>query len=77
MKETTYSITVNELLYRPIISNDSSVEWLNKMTNEEVNQFDREVRDICLEDGVPNINSAILAKYIDRTILYKILKENE
>ena len=75
-----YSITIQELLQRPIIRNEFNEEWMNKMTDEELTQFDKESYQICLEDGTPekypDINAACLSKHIDRTILYKLIKEN-
>lgn len=75
-----YSITIDELLARPIIRNDFNEEWMNKMTDEELSQFDKESYQFCLDVGTPekfpDINAAHLSKHIDRTILYKILKES-
>jgi hypothetical protein len=74
-----YSITIQELLERPIIRNDYDEEWMNKMTDEELNQFDRESYQACIEEGTPekypDINAACLSKHIDRCILYKLLKQ--
>jgi hypothetical protein len=73
-----YSITLEELIQRPSIRNDYDGDgvWMNKMTNEEYDQFNEESRQICIEEGVedkfPDINAAILSKHIDRTILYKL-----
>ena len=73
-----YSISLEELLQRPIIRNDFDEEWMNKMTDDELDQFDKESYQICLEEGTPekfpDINSACLAKHIDRGILYNILE---
>jgi hypothetical protein len=75
-----YSITIQELLERPIIRNDYNEEWMNKMTDEELTQFDEETRQLCIENGTlnkkfPDINAACLSKLVDRNILYKLLKE--
>lgn len=74
-----YSISLKELLERPIIRTDFDEEWMNKMTDEELKQFDKETYQLCLEGGTPeqypDINSACLSKHIDRCILYKLLKE--
>ena len=76
-----YSTTIQELLQRPIIRNEFNEEWMNKMTDEELTQFDKESYQICLEDGTPekypDINAACLSKHIDRDILYNILKESK
>jgi len=73
-----YTITIQELMSRPIIRNDYDEEWMNKMTEEELNQFDKESYEICLKEGIenkyPDINAACLAKHIDRSILYKLFK---
>lgn len=75
-----YTISMQELISRPIIRNDQVEEWLNKMTDEEILQWDKETHDMCLEEGTPNIfpdiNAAHLSKHIDRTILYKLLTSN-
>jgi hypothetical protein len=75
------SITMQELLERPVIRNDYDEEWMNKMTNEELNQFDRESYQACLEEGTPekypDINAACLSKHIDMCILYKLLKQDK
>ncbi len=76
--KTQYSISINELIRMPDIRNDFTDNdiWMNKLTNEQLDQFDREARNICIEEGVenkyPDMNAAILAKYIDRGILYKL-----
>lgn len=73
-----YSISLEELIHRPSIRNDYDGDgiWMNKMTDEEYNQFNEESRKICIEEGVedkfPDINSAVLSKHIDRCILYKL-----
>jgi hypothetical protein len=76
-----YTITITDLLNRPIIRTDFEEEWMNKMTNEELAQWDRESYQFCIDEGVsveyPNINAAHLAKYIDQTILYTLFKEHE
>ena len=76
--KTQYSISINELIRMPDIRNDFTDNdiWMNKLTNEQLDQFDREARNICIEEGVenkyPDMNGAIVAKYIDRGILYKL-----
>lgn len=79
MDKKGYSITIKDLLERPIIRNDFEEEWMNKMTDEELSQFDKESYQLCLEEGTPekypDINAACLSKHIDRGILYKIIKE--
>lgn len=74
-----YSITIKELLERPIIRNDYNEEWMNKMTDEELSKFEKESYQICIENGTPekfpDINAACLSKHIDRNILYELLKQ--
>ena len=74
-----YTITIPDLVKRPIIRNDFKVEWMNKMTDEELQQFDKECYDMCMGDGLPekyqNVNTGCLSKYIDRGILYNLFKQ--
>ena len=72
-----------ELLERPNIRDnfeDNDV-WMNKMTDEELDQFDSESRQMCIEEGIeekyPDINASILSKHIDRGILYKLFQMSE
>ena len=75
-----YSITILELLERPDIRDDfrDSDAWMNKMTDEELDQFDEESRQMCIEEGVeekyPDMNAALISKQIDRGILYKLFQ---
>lgn len=45
-----YSITIKDLLERQIIRNDFKEEWMNKMTDEELSQFDKESYQLCLKE---------------------------
>jgi len=71
-----YSITIDDLIKREEIRDDFSgnQKWNNKLTDEEINTFHEECRQMCIEEGVPekfpDMNSACLAKDIDRGILY-------
>jgi hypothetical protein len=73
-----YTLSVLELIKKPIIRNDFNEEWMNKMTDDELSQFDKESYEFCLQEGTlekyPDITAAHLAKYIDRGILYKLFK---
>jgi hypothetical protein len=73
-----YSITIQELIKRPIIRNDKAEEFLNKMTDEEIHQWEKEVEQILFGEGVvqkfPDWNVEFLAKTIDRGILYELFK---
>lgn len=70
-----HTIKIEELIKRPIIRNDKSEEFLNKMTDDEIRQWENEVKQNLLEQGVvqkfPDWNVAFLAKSIDTSILYK------
>jgi hypothetical protein len=73
-----YTLTIQELLQRPIIRNDNSFEFLCKMTDEEISKWESEVMQILKEKNVPEIypdyNAAYIAKIIDRQILYDLFK---
>ena len=73
-----YRIKIEELVKRPIIRNDKAEEFLNKMTDKEIHQWEKEVEQILLEEGVvqkfPDWNAEFLAKTIDRSILYNLFK---
>jgi hypothetical protein len=76
-----YSLTILELIDRPIIRNDRPEEWMNKMTDEEEAIWDKEARAMCIAEGTPqkfpDMNAAHLAKSIDRGILYSLIKMGE
>lgn len=70
-------ITIKELVDRDVIRDDLSYVWLNKMTDEEILEMDNEFIKQLDEENVskffPERNAAMLAKYIDRNILYQLL----
>ena len=74
-----YSLKFDELLKRPIIRNDQMFEFLNKMTDEEIKQWDKEVELTLKEEKVPNVypdwNAAYYAKLVDRDILYRLFQK--
>ena len=76
-----YTIGIKELIKRPIIRNDQSEEYLNKMTYEEILQWEAEIDQSLLAAGVdkkfPDWNAAFLGKIIDRSILYDLMKLGE
>ncbi len=78
MSETKYTISVKELIERPNVTDiyEGNMKWMNKMTEEELKQWDKEAYAICLEEGTPNkypdLNAAHLSKCIDRGILYNL-----
>jgi hypothetical protein len=69
---------IHELINKPIIRNDYDEEWLNKMTDEEIEAWEDEMLEECIKAGIPykfpDINGALISKHIDTTILYKIFK---
>lgn len=75
-----YTITIDELLKRPIIRNDFGCEeweWMNKMTDEELSKMDEEIYAGLDSEGIHGFsdrNSAHLAALVDFGILYKLLK---
>lgn len=72
-----YTLPVHELVDRPVIREDFNEEWMNKMTDDEIKQWDEETYAILREEGIteyPDLNSAHLSKYIDRGILYELFK---
>lgn len=72
---------IHELISRPIIRNDQSEEFLNKMSDNEIMQWEMEISQSLIADGVkqqfPEWNAAFLSKLIDWSIMYDIIKENE
>ncbi len=73
-----HTITINELIDRPIIRNDKLEEFLNKMTDSEIEQWEFEIEQTLLENGIikkyPDWNVEFLTKTIDFSILYKVFK---
>jgi 16S rRNA C967 or C1407 C5-methylase (RsmB/RsmF family) len=70
------TIKASELSKRPIIRSDNAYEFLNKMTDEEIQQWDKETMQILKDENVPEVfpdwNSAYLAKIIDAQIIYEL-----
>ena len=58
-----YTIGIEELIKRPIIRNDKPEEFLNKMTDDEIRQWEIEVEQTLLKEGVvqkfPDWNAAL------------------
>lgn len=73
-----YTISIDELLKRPIIRNDfEEWEWMNKMTDEELSKMDEEIYAGLDSEGIHGLsdrNSAHLAALIDFGIWYKLFK---
>ncbi len=73
-----YTNSVRELIDRPIIREDFNEEWMNKMTDDEINQWDMETYAMLKDEGIteyPDVNGAHLSKHIDRGILYELFKQ--
>ena len=60
-----YTIKIEELIKKPIIRNDKFPDFLNKMTDEEIKQFEKEVAYNLSEDNIepkfPDWNAAFMA----------------
>jgi membrane-bound ClpP family serine protease len=73
-----YTISIQELIERPMIRSDYNEEWLNKMTDYEITQFQNESYQMCLIEGINKQSSDIIhsctTKFINRDILYKLFK---
>lgn len=73
-----HKIKIDELIKRPIIRNDQIFEFLNKMTDDEIEQYYHEIYLILENEGwdkkFPDINAGSMSKIIDTDILYNILK---
>jgi len=69
-----YSISIEELIKRPIIRNDAWLEYLNKMNDDEIVQFEKEIEEALIEKGIeknfPDWNAAYLSELVDRDVLY-------
>lgn len=66
-----FSISIEDLVNRPIISSDRDYEWENKMTYAEVRNFIFEAEEMARRQGKP---VDWLTLFINRTILYNIFK---
>ena len=70
-----YSLKIQDLVNRPIIRNDRPEEFMNKMTDDELEMMESEISDIlksnCVDKKFPDWNSAYLSKIVDRGILYR------
>ena len=73
-----HTIDIRELVSRQTIRTDKMYEFLNKMTDEEIAQYDKETDLILLNENTiqrfPDWNYAITSKNIDSEIMYKIFK---
>jgi len=76
-----HTLKISEIVNRKIIRNDKSEEFLNKMTDEEIEIYFKEIEHSLNEEEVehkfPDWNVAVLAKIIDRSILYNFFIDND
>lgn len=74
----SYTISLSELIERPPLHEHSKEEWKNKMTYEEYSVFEQEAfklaRERSKKEGGSNFYDELTAIYVDREILYNILK---
>jgi len=67
-----YTITVKELLQRPVINPKRHFGFMQKMTDEEITQWEYEVK-YNLEEGDDEYYD-LMSKTMDRDILYNLFK---
>jgi len=65
-----FKISIEELAKRPIIRHDKPFEFLNKMTDKEIEKFGKDLRGNIADDD------RYASKLIDKHILYKTFKLN-
>lgn len=74
-----YSISIEELLNRPILHFQYDEEWMNKMTEDEILQYELEARAISIQEEIQDKSQSLeillRQKYRDRTIIYNLLKK--
>ena len=75
-----YTVSIRDLVKRPLCRVDLAEEWMNKMTDEEIRQWEKELTEEMIDDGhkrnFPDWNASFLASTVDRSIVYKLLKED-
>jgi len=75
-----YTVSIRDLVRRPLGRVDLAEEWMNKMTDEEIKQWEKELTEEMIDDGhkqkFPDWNASFLARTIDRGIIYTLLKED-
>ena len=73
-----YRNSILELIDRPIIREDYNEEWLNKMTDVEIDQWYIRTYTISKDNGsigYPDGNVSYISMHIDTTILYTLFKQ--
>ena len=69
----THTVTIKDLLKRPIIRKDKAFEWMNKMTDDELVIWYKELEEMRDKDNIDNPFYEF-SKEIDTDILYNIFK---
>lgn len=74
-------MNLKHLVEREIIRDDYSEEFLNKMTDKEILDWEHDVKVKLISAGIeerfPEWNSAYLSKVIDASMLYQLFKLGE
>lgn len=78
MKEN--KLIIKELLERPVINEDACFKWMTKLSAEELQEWEDDIWEDILEN--PDISkyekgSAMMAKVIDKEILYELLENRD
>lgn len=72
---------LKSLVNKPIIRDDYSEEFLNKMSDKEIEDWEHDIKISMVKDRIPekfpDWNSAYLCRVIDTSVLYEIIKESE
>ena len=72
--------TLKELLTRPVIREDACFKWMTKISQEELDEWEsRAWEDIMADPDIEKLDrgSAMMARVIDREILYELLEIDE
>ena len=68
-------VSIQELIKRPLLSNDNALEVFNKMTKEELVEYDNKIMEDLKDVHGIDKASLRLAKDIDYNILYEVIKQ--
>lgn len=71
-------MNLKDLVEREIIRDDYSEEFLNKMTDKEILDWEHDTKVKLISEGIeerfPEWNTSYLSKVIDAGILYQLFK---
>ena len=67
----SFKLSIEDLAKRPIIRHDKPLEFLNKMTDKEIEEFEKDLRKNIIDD-----DNIYASKLMDKHILYKTFKLN-